>query len=185
MDAATRTELGERLRAALRLVGYRNAGTVEFFRDPSGRLYFMEMNARLQVEHPVTEMVSGRDLVVEQIRIAANEPLSFAQEEVHSPGTPSSAGSTRRIPSTTSVPSPGVVERFEPPANSDPRPLPARKPAPVRGRLVPECRCRCGARAGPGRHPRARRLPHPAPLRLPDRQGDHLGAVPRTPRDRG
>ena len=73
-------------------IGYRNAGTVEFFRDPDGQLYFMEMNTRLQVEHPVTEMVTGRDLVVEQIRVAANEPLSFA------PGRVSSRGARDRVP---------------------------------------------------------------------------------------
>jgi acetyl-CoA carboxylase biotin carboxylase subunit len=113
MDAATRTELGERLRTALRLVGYRNAGTVEFFRDPSGHLYFMEMNARLQVEHPVTEMVSGRDLVTEQIRIAANERLSFAQEDVQLTGHAIECRINAEDPFDDFRPGPGVVERFE------------------------------------------------------------------------
>lgn len=71
-----RTEISDRLRKAMRAVGYTNAGTVEFLMDEKGKLYFIEVNARIQVEHPVTEMVSGIDLVKAQIRIAAGEPLS-------------------------------------------------------------------------------------------------------------
>lgn len=83
IDAKLRQELAE---AAVRLaqhVRYVGVGTVEFvFDDDSRRWYFLEMNTRIQVEHPVTEMVTGRDLVVEQIRVAAGEPISFAQGEV-------------------------------------------------------------------------------------------------------
>ena len=120
MDAATRAELGERLCTALRLVGYRNAGTVEFFRDPGGHLYFMEVNARLQVEHPVTEMVSGRDLVVEQIRIAANERLSFTQEDVQLTGHAIECRINAEDPFDDFRPSPGVIERFELPPDTLP-----------------------------------------------------------------
>lgn len=115
VDAETRHDLGERIRHALRVIGYRNAGTVEFFRDQEGQLYFMEMNARLQVEHPVTEMVSGRDLVTEQIRIAANEQLSFTQEEVDLSGHAIECRINAEDPFEDFKPSPGLVSRFEPP----------------------------------------------------------------------
>jgi acetyl-CoA carboxylase biotin carboxylase subunit len=75
LDAKTRCEMGERVVAALKAVKYSSAGTVEFLRDDTGKLYFIEMNARIQVEHPVTEMVTGVDLVKSQIRIAAGEKL--------------------------------------------------------------------------------------------------------------
>jgi acetyl-CoA carboxylase, biotin carboxylase subunit len=113
MDPATREGLGSRICAALVRVGYRNAGTVEFFRDADGRIYFMEMNARLQVEHPVTEMVSGRDLVAEQIRIAANEPLSFRQEDVRLTGHAIECRINAEDPWDDFRPNPGTVERFD------------------------------------------------------------------------
>jgi len=116
MTPELREELGEKIRAALALVGYRNAGTVEFFRDENGQLYFMEMNARLQVEHPVTEQVTGRDLVVEQIRIAANEEISFAQEEVELAGHSIECRINAEDPFDDFRPSPGLVEVFQPPA---------------------------------------------------------------------
>jgi len=76
LDGATRTAMGNKVVEALRKVGYSSAGTVEFLRDESGSLYFIEMNTRIQVEHPVTEMVTGVDLVKSQIRLAAGEKLS-------------------------------------------------------------------------------------------------------------
>jgi acetyl-CoA carboxylase biotin carboxylase subunit len=76
MDEKTRSRLGEQVVKALEKIGYSSAGTVEFLRDESGNLYFIEMNARIQVEHPVTEMVTGVDLVKSQIRLAAGEKLS-------------------------------------------------------------------------------------------------------------
>jgi acetyl-CoA carboxylase biotin carboxylase subunit len=75
VDDATRQRIGKQVVEALRKIGYSSAGTVEFLRDESGHLYFIEMNARIQVEHPVTEMVTGIDLVKSQIRLAAGEKL--------------------------------------------------------------------------------------------------------------
>ena len=115
MDPETRRDLGEKLRVAMRAIGYRNAGTVEFFRDPDGHIYFMEVNARLQVEHPVTEQVTGRDLVVEQLRVAANETLSFTQEEIALNGHSIECRINAEDPFDDFKPSPGEVQIFEPP----------------------------------------------------------------------
>jgi acetyl-CoA carboxylase biotin carboxylase subunit len=76
VDAKTRKKIGEQVVKALQKIGYSSAGTVEFLREESGKLYFIEMNARIQVEHPVTEMVTGIDLVKSQIRVAAGENLT-------------------------------------------------------------------------------------------------------------
>lgn len=116
MDSETRRDLGEKLRRVLRAIGYRNAGTVEFFRDSDGHLYFMEVNARLQVEHPVTEQVTQRDLVTEQIRIAANEPLSFGQDDVEMRGHSIECRINAEDPFEDFRPSPGQVTEFVPPA---------------------------------------------------------------------
>jgi len=115
IDAATRHELGEKVCAAVRAIGYVGAGTMEFLRDPDGSLYFMEVNTRLQVEHPVTEMVTGHDLVQEQIRVAENHPLSIRQEEVALSGHAIECRINAEDPFDGFRPSPGRVDRFEPP----------------------------------------------------------------------
>src|SRR5204863_9623823 len=76
-----RKRMGATAIEAAKAVQYVNAGTIEFLLDASGNYYFMEMNTRIQVEHGVTELVTGRDLVKEQIHVAAGEPLSFAQKD--------------------------------------------------------------------------------------------------------
>lgn len=82
MSEKLRLEMGSMAVRAAKTVRYQNAGTVEFLLDKNGKYYFMEMNTRVQVEHPITEMVTGVDIVKEQIRIAAGEALSFSQEDI-------------------------------------------------------------------------------------------------------
>ena len=106
-----RRRLGRRVTAAARAVGYRNAGTFEFLLDGRGRFHFLEANARLQVEHPVTEMVTGTDIVKEQIRIAAGAPLSFRQRDVTWRGHALECRINAESPDTLR-PSPGVVKAF-------------------------------------------------------------------------
>jgi acetyl-CoA carboxylase, biotin carboxylase subunit len=112
-----RQEVGEKVRKAVSALGYVGAGTMEFLRDPIGKLYFMEVNTRLQVEHPVTEMVTGFDLVQEQIRIAANHALSMTQEQVSLKGHAIECRVNAEDPFDSFKPCPGLVERFEPTQN--------------------------------------------------------------------
>src|SRR5437762_13088808 len=109
-----RRKMGGIVIDAAKAVQYTNAGTFEFLMDPDGRFYFMEVNTRLQVEHPVTEMVTGIDIVKEQIRIAAGERLSFKQSEVTFTGHSIEARINAEDP-VTFTPSPGVIHVFSVP----------------------------------------------------------------------
>ena len=99
---SVRKKMGEAAVLAAKAVGYKNAGTVEFLYENNQNFYFMEMNTRIQVEHPITEMVTGIDLVKEQIRIAAGEPLSFAQEEIAARGHAIECRINAKMPGTVS-----------------------------------------------------------------------------------
>ncbi len=101
---------------AARAVGYVGAGTVEFLVDKDQNFYFLEVNARLQVEHPVTEMVTGIDLVKAQIRVAAGEPLPFRQEEIQSTGAAIECRIYAEDPYAGFVPYPGLIEELREPA---------------------------------------------------------------------
>ena len=150
-----RQEVREKLcEAAVRLVkvsGYTNAGTVEFLVDKKQNFYILEVNARIQVEHPVTESVTGIDLIKEQIRIAAGEPLSFRQKDVPQQGHSIECRINAEDPSRGFAPSAGTITELRLPRWS-------RRPA---------------------RYPRLRRLHHPAQLRQHDRQADRPPKNPR------
>jgi acetyl-CoA carboxylase biotin carboxylase subunit len=105
-----RHRMGEVVRHAMSEMGYRGAGTIEFLYE-NGQFYFIEMNTRLQVEHPVTEMISGIDLVREQIRIACGEGLSCTQEQVHLHGHAIECRINAEDPETF-APSPGLVKNY-------------------------------------------------------------------------
>ena len=104
-----REEMGEAAVKAAKAAGYVNAGTIEFLLDKNGSFYFMEMNTRIQVEHPVTEWVTGIDLVKEQIRIASGEKLSYTQEEVRLDGHAIECRINAENPEKGFRPSPGTI----------------------------------------------------------------------------
>jgi len=111
----TRSKLGEAAVKGARAVGYTNAGTMEFLVDHRNNFYFMEMNTRIQVEHPVTEMITGIDLVKEQIRVAAGEKLSFRQRNIHWTGHAIECRITAEDPGRSFAPSAGKVTNYLPP----------------------------------------------------------------------
>lgn len=116
LDDDLRAAMGEAAVKAVRAVDYRNAGTIEFLLDESGAFYFMEMNTRVQVEHPVTEQITGTDIIKEQLRIAAGEPMACA---ARAPFTPNGHAIEFRInaedPENGFRPCPGTITRFDVP----------------------------------------------------------------------
>ena len=123
LDEATRRAMGEQAVALARAVGYRSAGTVEFIVDAERKFYFLEMNTRLQVEHPVTELVTGIDLVREMIRVAAGEPLSVRQEDVTLTGWAIESRVYAEDPYRGFLPSTGRLSRYRPPEERGAGPL--------------------------------------------------------------
>ena len=110
MDENLRRRMGEAAKTAVQAAGYHNAGTIEFLADASGGFYFMEMNTRIQVEHPVTEMVTGVDIVKQQLRIAMGRPLSLRQEDVHMQGHAIECRINVENPELGFRPSPGRID---------------------------------------------------------------------------
>ncbi|MCB9916174.1 MAG: acetyl-CoA carboxylase biotin carboxylase subunit [Planctomycetes bacterium] len=115
IDDATRKKMGEAAVRMAKEAGYHNAGTVEFLVDKSGDFYFIEVNARIQVEHTVTELVTGIDLIKEQIRLAAGEPLGYGQADVVCRGHAIECRINAEDPARDFQPSPGLITTFVPP----------------------------------------------------------------------
>ncbi len=115
VDERLRSKMGEAAVTAARSVGYESAGTVEFLLAPTGEFFFLEMNTRLQVEHPVTELVYGVDIVREQLRIAAGEPLAISEEALAPRGHAIECRITAEDPFANFLPATGRVEYFHAP----------------------------------------------------------------------
>src|SRR5205085_10687657 len=124
IEEAPSPAVGEQLRAAMgaaarrgiAAINYVNAGTIEFLLGPDDQFYFMEMNTRIQVEHPVTEMITGIDLVCEMIRIAGGEPLRIRQDQVRVRGHSIEVRINAEDPAKGFLPSPGTISALGVPA---------------------------------------------------------------------
>lgn len=114
IEDGLRRKMGEMAVAIAKKVRYRNAGTIEFLMDEDHKFYFMEMNTRIQVEHPVTELVTGIDLIKEQIRVASGDTLSFSQSDVKINGHSIECRINAECPEKF-TPSPGTITAFNPP----------------------------------------------------------------------
>jgi acetyl-CoA carboxylase, biotin carboxylase subunit len=110
-----RKKMGDAAVRAAKSIGYRGAGTVEFLLDASGDFYFMEMNTRIQVEHPVTEMITGLDLIAEQIRVAQGEKLAFTQQDIVLRGHSIECRINAEDPDQNFRPNPGRISAYLPP----------------------------------------------------------------------
>jgi len=118
IDEETREKMNEYAVLAAKTVNYTNAGTIEYIVAPTGEFFFMEMNTRIQVEHGVTEMVTGTDLIIEQIRVAMGETLSFGKEDVKLRGHAIECRINAEIPEKNFMPSPGLIEHVHLPAGN-------------------------------------------------------------------
>jgi len=118
LDDALRQQMGEMAVRAAKAVGYRNAGTVEFLLDNHRQFYFMEINTRIQVEHGVTELVTGIDLVKEQIRIAAGEKLGLRQSDIHLTGHAMEVRINAENPDKNFAPCPGTIQELHIPGGN-------------------------------------------------------------------
>jgi len=116
VDSELRQRMGEAAVSIARAAGYQNAGTIEFLVDRDRNFYFLEMNTRLQVEHPVTELVTGRDLVHEQLRVAEGNKLSFSQEEIVMRGAAIECRIYAEDSENNFLPSPGRITKLVTPA---------------------------------------------------------------------
>jgi propionyl-CoA carboxylase alpha chain len=123
LDPATRKAMGEQACALAQAVGYTSAGTVEFIVDGEKNFYFLEMNTRLQVEHPVTELITGVDLVEQMIRVAAGEKLPFAQDDITLTGWAIESRLYAEDPYRNFLPSIGRLTRYRPPQEVQAGPL--------------------------------------------------------------
>jgi acetyl-CoA carboxylase biotin carboxylase subunit len=121
VNADLRTRMGEAAVRAAKAVGYVNAGTVEFLLDEEGNFYFMEMNTRIQVEHPVTEMVTGVDLVEQQIKVENGEALPFSQQDIKITGHAVECRINAEDPDKGFMPCPGRIVRYSEPLDSGAR----------------------------------------------------------------
>ncbi len=115
VDAKLRRKMGELAVRAAKAANYASVGTIEFLLNKDGTFYFIEMNTRIQVEHPVTEMVTGIDLIKEQIRVAAGETLSLKQDDVRLDGWAIECRINAEDPSNGFAPSPGRITEYQPP----------------------------------------------------------------------
>ena len=118
LDDKLRAKMGETAVKAVKEIGYSNAGTIEFLVDKNKDFYFMEMNTRVQVEHPVTEMITGIDIIKEQIKIASGEKLSYTQKEIKFTGHSMEARINAEDPEKNFMPCPGTVKELHLPGGN-------------------------------------------------------------------
>ncbi len=121
LNASLRKKMGDAAVKASKAANYHGAGTIEFLLDAHGNFYFMEMNTRIQVEHPVTEMVTGIDLIKEQIRIANGQKLKIKQDDVKFKGASIECRINAEDPYNNFIPSPGKIEELNLPSGPNVR----------------------------------------------------------------